>query len=81
MRDGEPPKGAKPIAQVVDEPPAVPEDSLAFLRDLAAYYFAPIGEVMRLALPPLERETARELDGADASSIAGAGSPRGRCSG
>jgi primosomal protein N' (replication factor Y) len=61
VRDGEPPKGAKPIAQVIDEPPAVPEDSLAFLRDLATYYFAPIGEVMRLALPPLERETAREL--------------------
>ena len=61
VREGEPPKGAKPIARVVDEPPAVPEDSLAFLRDLAAYYFAPIGEVMRLALPPVERETAREL--------------------
>jgi primosomal protein N' (replication factor Y) (superfamily II helicase) len=61
VRDGEPPAGTKPLAQVVDEPPAVPEDSLAFLRDLAAYYFAPIGEVMRLALPPLERETAREL--------------------
>jgi primosomal protein N' (replication factor Y) len=60
-REGEPPRGAKPIARVVDEPPAIPEDSLAFLRDLAAYYFAPIGEVMRLALPPLERETAREL--------------------
>ena len=60
-RDGEPPKGAKAIAHVVDEPPAIPEDSLAFLRDLAAYYFAPIGEVMRLALPPLERDTAREL--------------------
>jgi primosomal protein N' (replication factor Y) (superfamily II helicase) len=61
VREGEPPKGAKPIARVVDEPPAVPEDSLAFLRDLAAYYFAPIGEVMRLALPPLEKETAQEL--------------------
>jgi primosomal protein N' (replication factor Y) len=61
VREGEAPKGAKPIASIVDEPPAVPEDSLAFLRDLAAYYFAPIGEVMRLALPPLERETAREL--------------------
>ncbi len=61
MREGEAPKGAKPIAQVLDEPPAIPEDSLAFLRDLAAYYFAPIGEVVRLALPPLERDTAREL--------------------
>jgi primosomal protein N' (replication factor Y) len=61
VREGEPPKGAKPLASVVEAQPAIPEDSLAFLRDLAAYYFAPIGEVMRLALPPIERETAREL--------------------
>ena len=61
VRDGEPPRGAKPLASVLEETPAVPADSLAFLRDLAAYYFAPIGEVMRLALPPIERETSREL--------------------
>jgi primosomal protein N' (replication factor Y) (superfamily II helicase) len=61
VREGDPPKGAKPLAVVVEEEPAVPPDSLAFLRDLAAYYFAPIGEVMRLALPPIERDAAREL--------------------
>ncbi|HEY8039871.1 MAG TPA: primosomal protein N' [Polyangiaceae bacterium] len=61
VRDGEPPRGAKPVARVVDDEPAVPEDLLAFLRDLAAYYFAPIGEVVRLALPPVDRDTAREL--------------------
>src|SRR5262249_28539535 len=33
----------------------------AFLRDLSSYYFAPIGEVMRLALPPVDRETARAV--------------------
>jgi primosomal protein N' (replication factor Y) len=52
---------AKPIAHLVDDEPAIPADLLAFLHDLAAYYFAPIGEVVRLALPPLERETASEL--------------------
>jgi primosomal protein N' (replication factor Y) len=61
VREGEPPKGAKALASVVDDEPAVPADLLAFLHDLAAYYFAPIGEVMRLALPPAERETMREL--------------------
>ena len=61
VRDGEPPKGAKPLASVVDSEPAVPEDLLAFLRDLATYYFAPIGEVVRMALPPVDRETVREL--------------------
>jgi primosomal protein N' (replication factor Y) len=67
VREGEPRDGTegtptKPLANVLEETPAVPEDSLAFLRDLAAYYFAPIGEVMRLALPPVDRETSRELE-------------------
>ncbi len=61
VRPGDPPPGTKPIARALEEEPAVPEDLLAFLRDLAAYYFAPIGEVVRLALPPIERDTAREL--------------------
>ena len=61
VREGDAPPRAKPLAGVVDDQPAVPDELLAFLRDLAAYYFAPIGEVMRLALPPLDRETARDL--------------------
>src|SRR5450432_1693227 len=61
-RDAEPPPGVKPLLSVVDEgDPALPEDLLAFLRDVASYYLAPIGEVIKLALPPVERETAREL--------------------
>jgi primosomal protein N' (replication factor Y) len=51
----------KPIASVVGGEPTVPGDLLAFLEDLARYYLAPIGEVMRLALPPIERKTAAEL--------------------
>ncbi len=61
VREGEPPKGVKTIARVLDREPAIPEDLLAFLLGLSSYYFAPIGEVIRLALPPVERETAREL--------------------
>jgi primosomal protein N' (replication factor Y) len=60
-REGEAPEGTRPLASLVDDEPAVPADLLSFLRDLAAYYFAPIGEVVRLALPPIERDTAREL--------------------
>ena len=62
VREGEPPAKSKALARVLDDEPAVPEDLLAFLRDLAAYYFAPIGEVARLALPPVDRETVRELE-------------------
>jgi len=62
VREGEPPKAVRALARVVDREPAIPEDLLAFLIGLASYYFAPIGEVMRLALPPTDRETARELE-------------------
>jgi primosomal protein N' (replication factor Y) len=61
LREGQPPDGARSIARVVDEQPAIPDDLLAFLRDLASYYFAPIGEVVRLALPPIDRATATML--------------------
>src|SRR5690349_18541521 len=64
-REGEPPTGVKPIARALDEEPAVPPDVLALVRDLASYYFAPIGEAMRLALPPIERDAAREIDTPD----------------
>ncbi len=59
--EGAAPSGARAIARVLDEAPTIPGDLLAFLRDLATYYFAPIGEVVRLALPPMDQETAREL--------------------
>lgn len=62
VREGEAPKGAKSLLLGLDDEPAIPDDLLAFLRDLAAYYFAPIGEVVRLALPPIERDAARELE-------------------
>lgn len=52
-----PPERIKPIGAVVDTEPVLPEALLEFLVELARYYFAPIGEVMRLALPSVERST------------------------
>ena len=50
----------KSIAQVLGEP-SLPEDLVDFLRDIAGYYLAPIGEVVRLALPPMDRVTEQAL--------------------
>jgi primosomal protein N' (replication factor Y) (superfamily II helicase) len=46
----------KPIIRIVDPEPVFPEELLAFLVELGRYYLAPMGEVMRLALPAVERE-------------------------
>ena len=55
VRDGEPPPRVRAILGAPDEEPAVPVDLLEFLRELSSYYLAPLGEVLRLALPPMER--------------------------
>src|SRR5262249_6684932 len=52
----------KPLVSLVDETPVVPAELLSFLEALASYYLAPIGEVLRLALPALERERVREME-------------------
>jgi len=56
VREGEPPEKVRPIAKVL--PISLPADLTSFLVELSQYYFAPIGEVFRLAMPPLDRETA-----------------------
>ncbi len=63
VAEREPPAGfpIKPLVALVDPEPALPAELLQFLRELGGYYFAPIGEVLRLALPALERERVREL--------------------
>jgi primosomal protein N' (replication factor Y) len=61
-REGEPPKGVKRVLSAPDDAPSLPADLLAFLRDLASYYFAPIGDVLKLALPPIERATQQEIE-------------------
>jgi primosomal protein N' (replication factor Y) len=52
----------KPITAVVDPEPVFSEELLDFLAELARYYIAPIGEVMRLALPAVERSATEALD-------------------
>ncbi|RLB59116.1 MAG: primosomal protein N' [Deltaproteobacteria bacterium] len=52
----------KAIVALIDAEPALPAELLTFLQQLASYYFAPIGEVLRLALPALERERVRDLE-------------------
>src|SRR4051812_28690479 len=51
----------RPISAVVDSEPVLPAELLAFLRELSSYYLAPIGEVLRMALPALERTQVRAL--------------------
>jgi primosomal protein N' (replication factor Y) len=58
---GMPAEKLKPILAVVDTEPVVPEELLGFLCELASYYMAPVGEVMRLAVPAIERTRARAL--------------------
>ncbi len=62
-----PPEGVdaaklKPVVAVLDSEPVLPLELLRFLEELARYYLAPIGEVLRLALPAVEREVVRELE-------------------
>jgi primosomal protein N' (replication factor Y) (superfamily II helicase) len=61
VRQGEPPPTAKPLLSVLDGV-TLPDDLVGFLTKLSNYYFAPIGEVMRLALPPTDRETVSAVE-------------------
>jgi primosomal protein N' (replication factor Y) len=61
VRQGEPPANAKPLLAVL-EGVTLPDDLLGFLGRLANYYLAPIGEVIRLALPPADREAAEAVE-------------------
>ncbi len=62
------PDRLKPVSKIVDPEPVFPEELLAFLVELGRYYLAPMGEVMRLALPAVEREAA----GSEQLTLAGA---------
>jgi primosomal protein N' (replication factor Y) len=52
----------KSISAIVDDEPVLFPELLGFLRELAAYYLAPIGEVLRMALPALERTQVKALE-------------------
>ncbi len=62
LPDGLAPEKMKSIVSQLEERPSIPEELLQFLLELARYYIAPIGEVLRLALPALERATAQEAE-------------------
>ena len=57
VREGERPEKAKPLLSVL-EGISLPDDLVGFLGRLASYYLAPIGEVVKLALPPADKESA-----------------------
>ena len=61
VRNGEPPQRAKPLLSVL-QGVTLPEDLMGFLGRLSSYYFAPIGDVMKLALPPADRETNEAIE-------------------
>ncbi len=61
VRQGEKQEGKKPILSVLAGI-SLPEDLVVFVARLASYYLAPIGEVVRLALPPADKEAARVVE-------------------
>lgn len=54
----------KPVVAPVGSEPVLELELLDFLLELARYYIAPVGEVLRLALPSLERSHAEHLEAA-----------------
>jgi primosomal protein N' (replication factor Y) (superfamily II helicase) len=52
----------KDLLAVIDPEPVLPPELLDFCRQLSSYYFAPIGEVLRLAVPAVERARVRALE-------------------
>ena len=50
----------KALGSFIESEPALPEELLDFLIELSRYYLAPIGEVLRLALPAVERSPASQ---------------------
>jgi len=52
----------KPVRAVVAAEPVLPEELLGFLQEIARYYVAPVGEVMELALPAVERSAALAVE-------------------
>jgi primosomal protein N' (replication factor Y) len=51
----------KQLRRIVDPEPVLPDELLIFLQELARYYIAPIGAVIELALPAVERTAAEAL--------------------
>ncbi len=60
VTEGSPPHGVRlrPIDGLVDDLPSIPLELLRFVQELAAYYLAPVGEVLQSALPVRMRKQA-----------------------
>src|SRR5690606_35002981 len=74
----EPPAGVpldklKPILAPVGDEPVLEEELLDFLLELARYSLAPVGEVLRLALPALERSLAQRIEDAAGKKLEAVG--------
>jgi primosomal protein N' (replication factor Y) (superfamily II helicase) len=54
--EGELPKGTKSLLRVLGGA-SLTRDLLEFLQELSRYYLVPIGEVVKLALPPADRDS------------------------
>ncbi len=67
------PAKIKPILACVGDAPVLEPELLTFLLELARYYLSPVGEVIRLALPALERGEAKELEGAAGKKLSAVG--------
>jgi len=48
----EPPRGLKPVLDLIDEAPLLDEDLVRFCGRLAEHYLCSLGEVLKAALPP-----------------------------
>ncbi len=59
----------KPLLAVVDPEPVLEDELLGFLQELARYYVAPIGAVIELALPAVERTAAEALAKREAFAV------------
>ena len=59
----------KPVQAVVDPEPVLEDELLGFLQELARYYIAPMGEVIELALPAVERTAAEVLSAKESFAV------------
>ena len=65
-------KGLKPVLDVLDPSPTVPEDIMELCRWMAEYYVAPLGIALRAALPAVLSDASRDyltLKGAEAEGL------------
>jgi primosomal protein N' (replication factor Y) len=58
--DGSAPAGLRPLLDVLDERPTVPEDLLRLCRWMADYYVSPLGLALRAALPAVLADVSRD---------------------